>query len=319
MQYRTLGRTNLRVSTLSFGAAPLGNMYGNYPFSDNAQAVAHALDGGINLFDTAPYYGAGLSEETLGKCLKAVPQPRDAYHIATKVGRYGANDFDFSAARVRKSVDESLARLQCEYIDIIQCHDIEFADLEVVMHEAIPALRECVAAGKARFINVTGLQLGALMRVARESDTDGILSYCRHTLANSDLAAHLPELAASNRFVCNASPLAMGLLSSNAPPEWHPAGSELRAAVARAVEIARTHNTTIETLALQFSTSDSRIATTFVGMADRETVARNLEALDSTPDPDALAAVRAVFAPFAGKIWPSGLKSNHDPQVSIQS
>ena len=73
-----------------------------------------------------------MSEKVLGKCLKAVGMPRNEYIVSTKCGRY-AEGFDFSAERVTRSIDESLARLQLDYVDILQCHDIEFGSLDQVL------------------------------------------------------------------------------------------------------------------------------------------------------------------------------------------
>ena len=73
-----------------------------------------------------------MSEKVLGKCLKAVGMPRNKYIVSTKCGRY-AEGFDFSAERVTRSIDESLARLQLDYVDILQCHDIEFGSLDQVL------------------------------------------------------------------------------------------------------------------------------------------------------------------------------------------
>lgn len=78
------------------------------------------------------YYGGTLSEKVLGKALKAVGVPRNEYIVSTKCGRY-KEGFDFSAQRVTKSIDESLERLQMEYVDILQCHDIEFGSLDQVL------------------------------------------------------------------------------------------------------------------------------------------------------------------------------------------
>lgn len=78
------------------------------------------------MIPTCACFSAGA--QALGKALRGLP--RDQIIIATKVGRYGADDFDFSGSRVTASVKESLARLQLEYVDIIQCHDIEFGDLD---------------------------------------------------------------------------------------------------------------------------------------------------------------------------------------------
>ena len=77
------------------------------------------------------YYGGTLSEKVLGKALKTLMVPRDQYVVSTKCGRY-AEGFDFSAERVTQSIDESLARLNLDYVDILQCHDIEFRSLDQV-------------------------------------------------------------------------------------------------------------------------------------------------------------------------------------------
>jgi L-galactose dehydrogenase len=92
--------------------------------------VHEAFRLGINFFDTSPFYGCTKSEIVLGRALKDLP--RNDIVVATKVGRYGPEDFDFSAARVTDGFKESLRRLQIEYVDILQCHDIEFGDLDQV-------------------------------------------------------------------------------------------------------------------------------------------------------------------------------------------
>src|SRR5690348_12474454 len=112
MLYRPLGNTGLSVSILSFGASPLGGVFGPVEQSQADRAVRTALDAGVNFFDVAPFYGATRAETVLGRALTGVP--RDQYLFATKVGRYGLDEFDFSAQRVTKSVEESLRRLGVE-------------------------------------------------------------------------------------------------------------------------------------------------------------------------------------------------------------
>src|SRR2546421_4510937 len=109
MQYQPLGRTGLKVSKLGFGASPLGGVFGEIDEAEGIRAVHAAIDLGINLFDVSPYYGFTWAESVLGRALKTIP--RDRFILATKVGRYGQSEFDFSAARVARSIDESLARL----------------------------------------------------------------------------------------------------------------------------------------------------------------------------------------------------------------
>lgn len=95
--------------------------------------------------------------------------PREAYYIATKVARYGLKveeQFDFSAKRTKESIDTSLSYLGLEYVDIIQIHDVEFAEnLDIVINETLPALEEARKQGKARFIGVTGYPLNILKEV----------------------------------------------------------------------------------------------------------------------------------------------------------
>jgi L-galactose dehydrogenase len=122
MQYRKLGNTGLEVSVLAFGGSSLGSEFGPIDEVEGIRAVHAAVDNGINLIDTAPYYGLTTAEAVLGKALREIP--REKYYLATKVGRYGKTQegFDFSASRVTQSVDESLRRLNVEYVDFIQVH-----------------------------------------------------------------------------------------------------------------------------------------------------------------------------------------------------
>src|ERR1041384_8808698 len=139
MEYRELGKTGLKLSSLSYGASSLGNEFRQTDEAEGIRSLHVALDSGINFIDTSPYYGRTLSEKVLGKAFKEIR--RDRFIIGTKCGRYDLDKFDFSAARVTRSVDESLQRMGPEHLDIIQCHDIEFGRLDQVVNEALPALR----------------------------------------------------------------------------------------------------------------------------------------------------------------------------------
>ena len=110
MRYREWAGARLPVSMVGLGAAPLGDVYGPVDLGSATRAVRTALDMGVNIVDVAPYYGATRAETVLGKALAGVD--RESYLLATKVSRYGLDAFDFSAERVRRSVDESLGSLQ---------------------------------------------------------------------------------------------------------------------------------------------------------------------------------------------------------------
>jgi L-galactose dehydrogenase len=309
MNFRILGRTGLRVSTLSFGGAPLGSAYGATTQDESNATVQAALDAGINFFDTAPYYGATTAETALGHALAGVP--RDQYILATKVGRYGLDDFDFSAARVTASVDESLARLQCDHLDLIQVHDLEFGSLEQVVKETLPALDALRAGGKVRFVGITGLPLRALTVAHAFWPADTVLSYCHYCLHDTTLAAAAPAWRERGSGVINASPLAMGLLSDAGPPAWHPAPLALRKACQAAAGFCRAQGRSLADVALQFALADSPADTTLVGMRSPEEVRLNVAAAAAVPDLEFIATLQQRFAPVHNLTWPSGRPENN--------
>jgi L-galactose dehydrogenase len=310
MQYRVLGATGLRVSVLSYGASPLGGVFGDVSESDGIRTVHAALDGGINFIDVSPYYGHTKAETVLGKALQSVA--RDKYYLATKVGRYGENEFDFSAARVTHSVDESLQRLNTDYVDIIQCHDIEFTSLEQIVNETLPALREVVQAGKARFVGITGLPLKVFREVLSRTEVDTILSYCHYALNDTSLETLLPFLEEKRAGIINASPLSMGLLTDKTSlPDWHPAPAELRAACAEAAAHCKARGVDISQLAVQFAVANPAIHTTLVGTAKAENIEKNIAWASEPLDEELLRDVEKILSPIKNQTWPSGLPENN--------
>ena len=310
MRYNTLGKTGLQVSVLGFGASPLGGVFGAVSDGDARRAVAEAIAAGINYFDVAPFYGETKAETVLGNALEAIP--RDAYFLATKVGRYTDNGFDFSAGRVARSVDESLQRLGVDYIDVIQCHDIEFGSLDQIVVETLPALRALQQQGKVRFVGISGLPLAIFPAILDRAELDVVLSYCHHTLNDASLRDLLPYLMSKNVGIINASPLAMGLLTERPLPSWHPAPPEIRAACAQAAAYCRSKGVDIARLALQFSVSNPDIATTLVGIGSLEDLRRNVQWISEPLDTALLAEVLAILEPIHNKSWPSGIPENSD-------
>ncbi len=309
MEYRVLGKTGLKVSALSFGASSLGSVFRAVDEAEGIRAVHVALDLGINLFDVSPYYGLTKAETALGKALKGIP--RDKYYLATKVGRYGDDSFDFSARRVTASVDESLARLNADHVDIIQCHDIEFGNLDQVVSETLPALRQLQKQGKVRFVGVTGLPLRIFRHVLDHAEVDTILSYCRYSLNDTALDTLVPLLKEKQVGIINASPLSMGLLSDRGAPDWHPASAEVRAACARAAAFCRARGTDLSKLALQFSVAHPDLATTLVSTASPQNIAKNVRCLDEPLDQELLSEVMQILAPIRNQTWPSGRPENN--------
>ena len=311
MEYRILGKTGLSVSALSLGASPFGGVFGDVGYESCKRCLDTALDLGINLIDCSPYYGLTKAETMLGKALQRVP--REKYILATKVGRYGAEapDFDFSAERVKQSVDESLGRLGVEDVDLIQCHDIEFGDLNQIVNETLPALREVVKAGKARFVGITGLPLKVFQEIVSRAEVDTILSYCHYSLNDTTLEKIVPFLEENSVGIISASPLSMGLLTERGAPDWHPAPPEIKAACRRAVQFCQNKGASIEKLAVQFALANSRVATTLVGTSKAENITQNVRWLEEPMDTELLREVEAILAPIKDQTWPSGRAHNN--------
>ncbi len=306
MELRELGRTGLQVSPLGFGGAPLGGMYGTIDEAEAIASVRHAIDAGINLVDTSPYYGPLHSEVLLGKALR--DGWRQRVLLATKVGRIDKAVFNFSAGFIVRSMDESLRRLQTDHVDIFQAHDIEFADdLDRVFTESAEALYRLKKQGKCRFVGMTGLPLVVLRRAVEACDLDVVISYCHCNLLDTTLLTDLMDVAERRGVgVINASALGMGLLSAGGPPPWHPADDEIKAAARKAVELCQERGADLSGLALAWVLREKRIATTLVGMARRSEVDRNLGAMSTPVDEGLLARVQQVLAPVKDRTWPSG-------------
>ncbi|GAB4853377.1 hypothetical protein Ancab_017553 [Ancistrocladus abbreviatus] len=314
LERRELGNTGLKVSSIGFGASPLGNVFGTISDEEAIATVRRAFRLGINFFDTSPFYGRTLSETVLGKCLRALEVPRNEYVVATKCGRYG-DGFDFSAERVTRSIDESLTRLQLDYVDVLHCHDIEFGSLDQIVDETIPALQKIKQSGKARFIGITGLPLDIYPYVLDRvppGTIDVILSYCHYCLNDSTLEELLPYLKSKGVGVINASPFAMGLLTDNGPPDWHPASAEIKAACKAAATYCKENGKNISKLAMQYGLSHRDISSVLVGMNSvrqvEENVAAALEFASAGMDEKTLAEVEAILKPVKNQTWPSGIQ-----------
>ncbi|CAA7037755.1 unnamed protein product [Microthlaspi erraticum] len=314
MELRPLGNTGLKVSSVGFGASPLGSHYSPVAEDDGIAAVREAFRLGINFFDTSPYYGGTLSEKVLGKALKALQVPRSDYIVATKCGRYVEEGFDFSAERVRKSIDESLENLQLDYVDILHCHDIEFVSLDQIVNETIPTLQKLKQEGKIRFIGITGLPLNIFTYVLDRvppGTVDVILSYCHLSINDSTLLDLVPYLKSKGVGVISASPLSMGLFTKQGPPEWHPASPEIKSACKAAVAHCKSKGKKMTKLAMQYSLANKEVSSVFVGMGSVSEVEENVTAYRELQglgmDQETLSEVEAILEPVKNLTWPSGI------------
>lgn len=316
---RPLGSTGLQVSVLGFGASSLGSVFRSVTLADAIATVHAALEGGINFIDVSPSYGETLAELRLGRALEGVP--RDSYILATKIGSYSEprGDYDFSRASTERSVEHSLKRLGVDHIDLIQCHDIEFADHDQIVEETLPALQRLKEQGYVRHIGITGLPLGIfrsiLDRVPRGT-VETILSFCHYELNNTALADLFPYLQEKGVGIINASPTGMGLLTRRGAPEWHPSTPGIQAGCRRAVEHCNARGVDIVQLAVQFACDDERIASTLVGTANPQNIRDNIRYLSEPIDRQLLAEVLEILEPIRNHNFTRGLPQHRDPILS---
>ena len=300
MQYYEIGKTGMKVANLAFGASSLGGVFHDIKEKEAIEAVFTAVDGGLNFLDVSPYYGHYKAETVLGKALKDIDRSR--YYLSTKVGRYGengVNTWDYSAKRAKESVYESMERLNIDYIDLINVHDVEFcSDLSIIANETLPALHELKAEGVVKHVGITDLQPENLKWVIEHTPkgtVESVLCFCHYCLNDDMLLDYLDFFEKNEIGVINASPLSMGLLSQRGAPAWHPAPEALKQRCSEAAKLCAERGTEIEKLAMQYSVSNPRIATTLFSSANPKNVLKNIDFVNSEYDEELAREVQAFI------------------------
>jgi aryl-alcohol dehydrogenase-like predicted oxidoreductase len=307
MEYREIGKTGMKVSNLSFGASSLGGVFHSLKEETGIQAVYTAVENGINFIDVSPYYGHLKAEIVLGKALKNIN--RNDYYLSTKVGRYGKdgmNTWNYSSKKAKESVYESLERLNVDYIDLINIHDIEFSDLEQVCNETLPALTELKNEGLVRHVGITNLNLRHFKYVIDHvpaGTVESILSFCHYCLNDDALVDYLDYFESKGVGVINASPYSMGLLTERGVPDWHPAPAALQRLSRKAIVYCKSKGASIEQLAVSFSVSNPRIATTLFSTTNPENVLRTIGYVGAPVDKTLLDEVQKLFEPGFRDSW----------------
>ncbi len=210
-------------------------------------------------------------------------------------------------------MEESLRLLRTDHLDLLTVHDIEFGDREQVIDETVPAARELQKAGKIRYVGISGLPLRILADVAVRANVDYVLSYCHYNLLLRDLDTYLtPVVKEHGVGLINASPLHMGVLTAQGPPEWHPAPESVKRAGREVVDLLERRGVYPATAALRFCLDHPYVSSTLVGMLTRAEVETNLKALQFVLMPALLDQINAVVAPVKDLTWPSGRPENSD-------
>ena len=310
MQKRPLGKTGLHVPILSFGASSLGAEFRSVTLDEVLKSVRVALDSGLTLIDTSPFYGRGMSEVLLGIALKGVP--RESYTLCSKLGRYDLPHFDFSAKRVAESVDVSLHRLGTDHLDLMLCHDIEFVEMQQIVDETLPALRKIQQSGKVRFLGFSGYPMKIFRFILEQTDVDVALSYNQYTLQNTRFADEIvPLLKQRGVGAMNAGPFSARLLTNAPLPAWLKEPEEVKAAARRAAALCAQRGSDIAKLALQFSCANPDIATTIAGSANPENIRNWAKWLAEPMDEQLLREVQEIFRPVKNLGHKEGLPENN--------
>ena len=297
----------MKVSAISLGASSLGGVFHPLREERGIEAVKTAVECGINFIDVSPYYGHFKAETVLGKALRQIP--RDKYYLSTKVGRYGmdgVNTWDYSGKRAQESVKESMDRLNVDHIDLINVHDIEFADLEQVCAETLPALVDLRQKGIVGHVGITNLTLRHFKYVIEHvpaGTVESVLSFCHYTLNDDSLVDYLDFFEQHGIGVINASPYSMGLLTARGVPDWHPAPAALVRLAGRAADFCSRKGVPIEKLAVQYSVSNPRIASTLFSTTNPENVLKTIEYATSPADWELISEVRHILEPGYRDTW----------------
>jgi len=308
MEYRRLGKTDINVSYLGFGASPLGDMYGKTEIDEIMRTVDAAIDAGINYFDVAPSYGPrGLAEERLGKALHG---KRDKIILNTKIGREDTGSvekaeyiYDYSPEKVRSSVVESLRRLRTEYIDVYQVHDFtSLHDNRYIAEQTIPVMQKLREEGKIRFIGINSSSIGDLIDLASLSSIDTILNFTHYSLIDQTLDEKLSPFARKNDIgLINASILHMGLLTPsvrvlyNWNRTWDGDQARIKDAVFEANRYCESQGINISDIAIKFAMDYKGVDSTLIGIGRMNSLVRSLRAIELDIDDEHIKHVHEML------------------------
>jgi L-galactose dehydrogenase/L-glyceraldehyde 3-phosphate reductase len=327
MEYRTLGRTGLRVSTLGFGCGDVGGLMVRGTPAERERGVARAIELGINYLDTAPAYGSGESEKNLGQVLRAL---KPAAIVGTK-WRLGAADLADVPGAVARSVEQSLGRLGLERVDLLHLHNLigrmgDERPLGVarVLEAVVPAVRRLQEQGKVRFFGVTASgETGALHRVLASGavDTAQVVFNLLNPTGAYEVPVGFPAqdydrlllLAREQRVgTIGIRAVAGGALSGQverhptAIPSVAPIASgpdyATDAARARALQplVAQGHAGSLIEAALRFAITGDAMSTVLIGCSDLAQLEYAAAAVNKGPlSPAALATLNTIWGQLA--------------------
>lgn len=306
-------RSALLNGPLGFGTAPLGNMFRDIPDEEAAATVDAAWNAGTRLFDTAPFYGAGLAEIRLGQVL--AKHPRDEYVLCTKVGRiildnivetpqefgekgtlfqHGRKNrvvYDYSSDGVKRSIEDSLKRMGVDRIDFVWIHDLaadfhgdEWLSMFEVAHKgAMPALDKLRDEGviKGWGLGVNRIEPVELLLSMSDVRPDGTLLAGRYSLLDHESALQrlMPAAVTNKVDIIVGGPYSSGILAGGATFEYGDAPPDIVEKVNRIKAIASANSVPIKAAALQFVLAHPATAAVIPGASKPDRIIGDYEAL----------------------------------------
>lgn len=304
-----LGRSEVEVTRLGLGTAPLGGLFRSVADAEAQAVLGRAFEAGLRYVDTAPYYGHGTSERRVGEALRGLAGelPRSAYTLSTKVGRLIVPDpdgdtgiymdappsnavFDFSRDGVRRSLEESLERLGLERVDVVYIHDPDDHE-ERALAEAGPAVRELREEGLVGAVGVGMNQSRIPTRFVREVGVDAVLLAGRYTLLDQSGADDLlPACLEHGTSVVIGGVYNSGLLADPRPGatfDYEAAPDELVTRAQRLAETCARHGVPLKAAAIQYPLAHPAVATVLSGARSVAELDENIAMLEYDV-PDAL-------------------------------
>jgi aryl-alcohol dehydrogenase-like predicted oxidoreductase len=325
MEYRKLGNTDLKLSTITYGAFAIGgNMWGGNEQKDSIDSVRASIDHGVTTLDTAPFYGFGLSEEMIGQAIKGYD--RSKIQLLTKFGLvwdgsnkgHGEHFFDAeeagkaipvykytSKANVIKEVEESLTRLQTDYIDLLQVH---WPDNSTPITETMEALEILIQQGKIRAAGVSNYSVDQV-KEARQT-LDIVSNQVGYSMLNRNIEHELVPYALENNLgIIVYSPMERGLLTGKYFEEGklkdndHRNGyfqqfdlKKVEVFLATLTPLAHDKGVTLAQLVLRWTSLQPGISIVLAGSRNAEQAIVNAKSMDISISPDEMNFINTALA-----------------------
>jgi aryl-alcohol dehydrogenase-like predicted oxidoreductase len=308
MKFNKLGNTNIEVSELGFGTSSIGGMFRASSEKKSIITIHHAMDRGINYFDTSPCYGRNTSlygpetaEILLGKGLKGIR--RSEFFLSTKAGKLTSipPEFNFRYDAIIKSVEKSLRRLEVDFIDIVNLHDIEYHQgkyIKTALEEGLEALSDLKKQGKIGYFGIACYSMEVLEIISQQCELDTLLVHNHYTLIDDLLLKLLPLVRSKGIGLINASPFASGLLTSKEIPDWHPISKQGQEIIKKAIDFCRLKNVPIEKLAMQYALTTPEIPTTLFSCSSKESIDLNVKWIEEPLKLDLIMELQNILEPI---------------------